>query len=197
MMGMLYAGSLLAQTTHTIADDGFAFSPDSLSINVGDSVSFTGNDFHPVLEVSENTWNDNGVTALSGGFAFPNGNGKLLFSEAGTHYYVCTAHVANHGMKGRIFVSSPTSVPGVKNSLVTSVYPVPLTGSTLFVGLNKGGQSQAALSVYDLAGQLMINAEVSGHNGVFGLDCSGLSAGSYVLKVSMDGKNEFVKFVKR
>jgi plastocyanin len=89
--------------THEISNEGFAFVPDDVSIQVGDTVEFTVGSPHPVLEVSQETWENNGTTALSGGFSVPPGDGKVSFTETGTHYYVCENHVGS-GMKGIIRV---------------------------------------------------------------------------------------------
>lgn len=49
-MALIAYGNTIAQTTHTITDNdnGFAFDPAELTINVGDTVAFEGSDLHPV-----------------------------------------------------------------------------------------------------------------------------------------------------
>ncbi len=107
---MMAVIGIQAQTNDTIKESGFAYSPVELTVNTGDTVVFVGSDFHPVLEVSEATWTNKGTTPLEGGFSFPSGNGKIKFTEAGVHYYVCTAHVASDDMKGKITVVAPTAI---------------------------------------------------------------------------------------
>jgi len=88
--------------TVTVTNAGFAFSPSLLTINAGDTVRWTINSIHNVVEVSQATWNANGNTS-NGGFSLPFGGGTHTFSTPGTYYYVCEPH-ASGGMKGRVIV---------------------------------------------------------------------------------------------
>lgn len=114
-------------TTWNITDNGFTFSPSSITIAVGDDVSFVLGSIHDAREVSQTTWNSNGTLALSGGFQTPFGGGLVSSAKltAGTHYYVCTNH-ASMGMKGIIIVSS-LGLP--ENNLQSSIilFPNPST----------------------------------------------------------------------
>jgi plastocyanin len=188
---------LKAQTTYTITDDGFAFSPAELTVNTGDSVKFEGSDFHPVLEVSENTWNANGTAALTGGFDFPSGNGKLKFTEAGTHYYVCTAHVASKGMKGKIIVVVATSLQDVSGTGILSVYPVPLSDvSELTVVFKNPVQKNLEVLIYDLAGKLRITSAGSTTDGNYRVDCSALPKGIFLMKLKSDDTYVYSKVIR-
>ena len=55
-------------TTWTITNSGFHFTPDTLTIVVGDDVNFSLESSHDVLEVSQETWDVNGTIALESGF---------------------------------------------------------------------------------------------------------------------------------
>jgi len=93
---------IFGQTSHTIyASDYQIFSPDVLTINLGDTVYFENLIMHDAVEVDESTYNNNG-TASNGGFSL-NSDGYIVLEEVGTHFYVCTPHVLN-GMKGKIIV---------------------------------------------------------------------------------------------
>ncbi|MCB2204575.1 T9SS type A sorting domain-containing protein [bacterium] len=129
----LLSGSVLA-TTHTVVNSGFSFSPSSLTINVGDTVVFNLGSAHNVVEVSQATWNANGNTPLSGGFTLPFGGGTLIFSTAGTEYYVCSPH-ASSGMKGTINVvqtTVSTSTLAASSYCVGDMMTVPYTASGNF-----------------------------------------------------------------
>jgi plastocyanin len=58
--------------TWTITNSGTTFSPESITINVGDSVKFSISSSHNSVEVSQSTWNTNGNTPLTG-FSTPYG----------------------------------------------------------------------------------------------------------------------------
>ncbi len=75
----------MAQTTHTITASGLIYSPDNISVSVGDTVVFNVTSAHPTLEVSQATWQANGTTALPGGFDYPGGSGKLYIANAKTY----------------------------------------------------------------------------------------------------------------
>ena len=84
----------------TTTDDGsdmeayMDFSPEDLTIAVGDCVSFVMSSTHNAIEVSEDSYNSRDGTPLSGGFQVDYGEtAEVYFGEAGTHYYVCQPHV--------------------------------------------------------------------------------------------------------
>ena len=89
-------------TSHNVyASDYMVFSPSDLTINLGDTVYFENLSSHNAVEVSEETYNNDG-TASNGGFELYS-DGYVVFEEVGTYYYVCTPHV-QMGMKGTITV---------------------------------------------------------------------------------------------
>jgi plastocyanin len=186
-----------AQTNDTIKDSGFTFSPAELTVNTGDTVVFAGSDFHPVLEVSEATWTAKGKTPLQGGFSFPSGSGKVSFTKAGVHYYICTAHIVSNDMKGKITVVAPSAVKDISGEANVSVYPVPLTGPTLFVSFKNQVQKDLTVSVYDLAGNLRISTSGSTSNGQYSIDCTSLPKGLFLMKLSSDEGDTYTKFVKQ
>ena len=106
-------------TTWTVTNSGTTFVPADITINLGDSVNFSIQNAHTVVEVSYATWLANGNTPLPGGFSLPNGGGMLYPAQlpTGIHYYVCGPHAAN-GMKGTITVqdcavpSKPGTITG-------------------------------------------------------------------------------------
>ena len=106
---LMAAGTLPGlAVTHTITSSGFTFSPDAITIALGDTVVFSLSSSHDAREVSLSTWNANGTTS-NGGFDVPFGGGTLVLTQPGTHYYVCVAH-ASFGMKGTITVSPAAGV---------------------------------------------------------------------------------------
>ena len=85
-----------AGTTHevTTADGDMTFTPENLTIAAGDTVRFFMSPTHNAIEVSKDTYDALGITALDGGFAVNFGETKeVTFTEPGIHYYVCTPHV--------------------------------------------------------------------------------------------------------
>lgn len=80
------------------------FSPEDLTIAVGDCVSFVMSNTHNAVEVSQETYDSLGAAALDGGFEVGYGETQeVYFGEAGTHYYVCQPHAGGE-MIGTITV---------------------------------------------------------------------------------------------
>ena len=196
MVAFLVAQGLRAQTVHTVQDNGFAFDPATVTINVGDSVKFVGSAVHPIVQVSEDTWNNNGITPLEGGFAFASGAGEVYFPAAGTFYYVCTAHVASQGMKGKIIVQVPASLNDVLSGASYEVYPVPLTGNELTVALRKGGEQRIAVEIYDLTGNLRLTSRGESVDSQYKVNCSSLPKGVFLMKVKANEDESVLKVVK-
>ena len=113
-------------TTHTVVNNNFTFSPATLTIQSGDSVRFTIANIHTVIEVSQNTWNNNDTDPLSGGFQLGAGGGLVLPGDltVGTHWYVCGPH-ASMGMKGIIIVQQTTAVEDPAVGLAFTISPNP------------------------------------------------------------------------
>jgi plastocyanin len=134
---LLFFSSTATSAIHTIVDSGLSFDPANLTINVGDTVIFSLATMHNAVEVTQNTWNTNGNTP-NGGFSTPFGGGTVIFSTAGTYYYVCSPHAAA-GMKGIITVVLTSVSTGAisptthcKGASVT----VPFTATGAFTGGN-------------------------------------------------------------
>jgi len=71
------------------------FTPEDLTIAVGDCVNFVMSDTHNAIEVSQESYDSLDGAALDGGFQVQFGEtAEVYFGEAGTHYYVCQPHVA-------------------------------------------------------------------------------------------------------
>ena len=80
------------------------FTPEDLTISVGDCVKFVMSSTHNAVEVSQDTYNSGGTTPLDGGFEVTYGEtAEITFDVAGTHYYVCQPH-AGLDMIGTITV---------------------------------------------------------------------------------------------
>jgi plastocyanin len=154
VMFFLSRGSGLA-VTHTVTNSDSAFSPSSVTINLGDTVRFQIGSMHDAVEVSQSTWNARGTTPLAGGFSVPYGGGIAVPTAIGTHYYVCETHVSS-GMKGTITVNQTTDVK-VTNSRIPEVfaleqnYPNPFNPTTNF-GFRLAGLEFVSLRVYDILG---------------------------------------------
>ena len=83
-------------TVHEVStsDSNNNFTPQDLTIDVGDTVRFVMTSTHNAIEVSQETYDSRGTTPIDDGFQVTFGETRdVTFTEIGTHYYVCTPHV--------------------------------------------------------------------------------------------------------
>jgi len=116
-----------------VTTSGFTFSPDTVTINVGDSVCWSGlSTVHNVVEVNQTNWNSNMDNPLPGGFFSGSIGAVATFSfpfagpmyPPGTYYYICENHIGS-GMKGRVIVlgtPTQTASPSPNASLRWEIY---------------------------------------------------------------------------
>lgn len=145
-------------TSISITISGFSYTPASITANVGDVVTIEASSFHPLIQVSQSTWDANSSTQLQGGFnASSNFDLTITAGMAGTTiFYVCGNHVAS-GMKGQITVNVAS---GISENRVRefnfTVFPNPVSSSSnswLNISTKKAGKIN--LSLYDLQGRLI------------------------------------------
>jgi len=185
-----------SQTTHTVNISGLNFAPSNLTISVGDIVNFNGSSNHPILEVSMETWNSNGSTALPGGFAYPSGVGEMMFNTEGTYYYICENHISS-GMKGKITVSTPTSTNDIDVFTNIGIYPNPLEQDILNISYDEFNNSNLEVSVFDITSKSLINKAFNHSNNNMTINCSKLSSGVYIVQFRVDDKIKTSKLIKK
>lgn len=183
---VLYSGIAFSNKV-TIINSGFVFSPDSVSINLGDTIIFQLGGTHNAVEVSQTTWNSNGTAMLSGGFTTPFTGGQITGLTPGHHYYVCTNH-AFMGMKGKIFVISNSSINSNKFNNLISVFPNPTNGKISVITSLNLVNSNYNLTLYNIIGE-KINFYLFNDNEI---DLSECKKGIYFLEIIAD-KRTFVQ----
>jgi len=170
-------------TKWTVTNSGFTFSPDTLTIALGDSVFFNIASAHNVVEVSQSTWNANGNTPLPG-FSLPFGGGLLLPAQLtlGTHYYVCSPH-ASSGMKGTIIVydSTTTGIPDIPLQTSFSVFPNPSNGTVWLTVGKLQSPGNCNLRIYDIKGKMVYETKVN--ETISSIDLSELTNGVYLIRL--------------
>lgn len=98
--GFLVAtGSARAGTSHLVEIEGFAFAPATLTIQVGDTVTWTNLDDVEHTATSTAGAFDSGLLAQGESYS-------LTFTAAGTYDYLCTPHPL---MTGRIVVEAASA----------------------------------------------------------------------------------------
>lgn len=176
----------------TIINSGFEFSPDDVTINVGDTVNFQLEAIHNAVEVSEGTWTENGNTPLAGGFSTPFGGGQVTGLTAGVHFYVCTPH-ASGGMKGKINVTGSSGIgdfePGIEK---ISIFPNPTSGkftlqinaSDSFAGSWSGNDQQTRLEIFNILGEKIVDIPGIISQASNEIDLSSVQNGIYFIRIN-------------
>ena len=174
--------------TWNISNSGFVFSPDTLFITFGDSVDFSLGSVHNAVEVSQDTWNSNGNTALASGFSVPFGGGlvpgELL--TVGTHWYVCTTHASSE-MKGVIIVENSTGIPERAPSVNVSFFPNPVLDRITIK--TEGDMLGSPYTFIDLAGNQIRTGRLNGES--VSIDISSFQTGFYLLQVGERRRQTF------
>jgi len=176
-------------TTHTITNSGFTFSPNSITINLGDTVKFVLESMHNAREVSEATWNAGGNTS-NGGFDLPFGGGTVVLTQTGIHYYVCVPH-ASIGMKGTITVNSGTEVFSAHGTIpdqwiLMQNYPNPFNPSTM-ISFILSSNAYVSLKIFDAVGRevsTIAAGEFSAGKYVRPWNAAGYPSGVYFYRLS-------------
>jgi plastocyanin len=183
-------------TTVTISNSGTTFTPSTVTIKVGDTISFQIASMHNALEVSQSTWTANGNTPLPG-FEVGFGGGTVTGLTAGTHYYVCAPH-ASVGMKGQIIVNTATGIDNlIPSSDNISIYPNPTTGKFVvqYKGITTQNSNSASLEVYNLKGEQICSLPILSEQ--TSVDLSDLTSGSYFVRINDNEKTYSKILVKQ
>lgn len=148
-------------TSYTVSISGFAYSPSTLTVTVGDVVTISASGTHPLAEVSQTTWNANGTATLSTGFGTKTSNYTFTITSASDIYYVCTNHVSM-GMKGMITVSSVSVKEQTNQISGISIFPNPAKNQ-FSVKFNSSENGNVTAKLYSICGQeiesLTVNKE--------------------------------------
>jgi plastocyanin len=127
------AGGVVLAADHAIAISGFAFSPATVSVTVGDTVTWTNSDAQ-------------GHTATADGGAFDTGtignaqSGTITFSTAGSFPYHCSIHP---DMTGTVVVEAAATAP----SAGTTNPPTDAVASDGVGGTDAGGAAGLAVVI--------------------------------------------------
>jgi len=185
------SSEIAMSTIVPVVNSGFTFSPSTITVNVGDTVSFSLASVHNVAEVSQATYLANGNTQLQGGFSTPFGGG-LVFTATlttGTHWYVCKPH-ASMGMKGKIIVQSATGIAENILSSRISVYPNPFRSK---VNINLNQIVRGTLMLSNSFGEALLQTQINTSG--LTLDLGDKPSGVYFIAVTDAAGNRQVRTI--
>lgn len=176
-LSLTVATVLSAQTKHVIEASGMTFTPNSLTINQGDTVEWTN---------LSGTHNVNGTQATfpTNPASFGNAVGaapwtySFVFTVAGNYVYQCDVHAPN--MAGAISVQPSTSVAELQKETNVNVYPNPTAD---YFSID-AGQAIKSVSLINITGQLVKTySETASQTNRF--DVKALPKGVYFLTIEL------------
>ena len=179
-----------SQTTHDVTVQNFSFSPQSLTINVGDAVRWTN------ISGTHNVLADDG-SFTSGNPAPATWEYTFTFTAAGSNPYYCEPHggPGGSGMSGVIIVQNPVGVDDEElladQFELKQNYPNPFNPSTR-INFSVPEASFIILKVYDILGKevsVLVNEEKQAGNYQIDFDASELTGGVYFYQLNT---NSFV-----
>lgn len=166
-----------AQTKHTITASGMAFTPNSLTINQGDTVVFDNvSGFHNV-NGTQATFPTNPASFGNSPASAP-WNYTFVFTVAGNYAYMCDVHGVN--MSGAISVQPATSVAELQKEAEINIYPNP-AANYFSIDTKKVIKS---VSLVNITGQLVKTySETASQTNRF--DVKALPKGIYFLTIEL------------
>lgn len=150
---MIASYAVLVADHHQVSIIGFTYSPDYITVNIGDTVTISASDTHPLVQVSSTTWYEEEDTPLPGGFGPTTSNYTFKITSQDTIFYVCENHVGS-GMKGKIAVASGTSINPLPSFHFT-IYPNPTPNGKLNVSIAGSEGQNKVMEIYNTVGQLV------------------------------------------
>lgn len=185
-------------TSYTITTVGTTYSPNTLTVSIGDVVTISANANHPLAEVSQTTWNANGTATLSTGFGNKTSNYTFTVSTANDIYYVCTNHVGM-GMKGMITVSTVGVKEQTEAIANVSIFPNPAKNQ-FSVRFNSVENGNVTAKLYSICGQeietIEINKEYNLGVTTLNIDLqNNIPAGVYFIQLNYNSKKTTRKLI--
>ena len=202
LAAVLLAGSPAGAVTHIVTQSGFSFSPDVLTINVGDTVQWNWtSQSHTVTngiglsDPAVGTLFDAPLNSFSPTFS-------RTFTSPGTVPYFCRPHVT-FGMTGTVVVQAASAVDQLpaRGTLALKGAPNPFNPRTV-ISYTLPEAAAVKLAVYDAAGKRVRMLDPgtlqSAGRRETAWDGTGdggraLPAGMYVVAVEAAGLREMVK----
>lgn len=177
MLFLLLSGINFSQTTHDVTVQNFSFSPQSVTITVGDIVRWTNISGTHNVKADDNSF-------TSGAAAPAPWEYTHTFTAAGDNPYHCEPH-QGMGMTGTIIVQDPVGVSDdgetAKNFDLKQNFPNPFNPSTR-ISYAIPSASFVNLKVYDIIGNeiaVLVNEEKQAGNYQIDFDATELTGGVY------------------
>ncbi|HWS59749.1 MAG TPA: T9SS type A sorting domain-containing protein [Flavobacterium sp.] len=173
----------------------FSYSLDATSLTTGTWTTVTA------LDLKEKLTTSNTSAAVNGNLASNYTNMSNIISGInwanGANLWIKWTDTNDSGSNGLYaidnFIISVAETLGVKQNTIAglNMYPNPVSSGTLYITSNNS--EAKSVSIYDVLGKLVLDAKTTNS----ALDISNLKGGSYIVKISEDGKTDTKKLIIR
>src|SRR5256885_14182397 len=156
--------------TKSVTTSGFTFVPKSVTINVGDSVTWTGLTIH-------NVQTDD--APFCGPVPVPNATCTKTFDQPGTYNYYCAPHRVSFNMVGTVIVQAVSGTPPsvtVSNPANGAVFAAP---ANVTIQASASDTDGNVTNVHFFANSSPVGADPTAP---YSIVASNLAAGSYALR---------------
>jgi plastocyanin len=190
---LLTSTVLFSQTTHDVTVQNFSFSPQSLTITVGDIVRWTNISGTHNVKADDNSFTSGAAAPAPWEFTH-------TFTAVGNNPYYCEPH-QGMGMTGTIIVQNPVGVSDdeliAEKFDLKQNFPNPFNPSTR-INYAIPIASFVNLKVYDIIGNeiaVLVNEEKQA--GVYNVkfNAAGLSSGMYLYRLQTESFVETKKMI--
>lgn len=183
--------TILTTTNHT-------YSPAELTVNIGDKITIMASTFHPLVQVSKETWGNSGNTPLASGWGTKTTPYTFTVATYDTIYFVCSIHVI-FGMKGKIIVNKIADVLDLSlNHINISLYPNPVSSSGN-LHIQTVEPTNLTAKVFDYLGNLvkslMNSQNLMTNESNNNFNVSNFESGNYFIVVSDERKEYVLKMI--
>ncbi len=172
---------------------GFSYSLNASSLNTGTWTTVTALDLKEKLTSTTSAAGVNG--SLASNYTLLSNIITGLNWANGANLWIKWTDVNDAGSNGLYaidnFSISVAETLGVKQNSIAglSMYPNPVSKGTLYITSNSN--EAKSVSVYDLLGKQVLNAKTSNN----ALNVSNLKGGSYIVRITEDGKTDTKKLI--
>jgi plastocyanin len=184
LLFLSFSGINFPQMVHVITVQDFSFTPQSLTVQVGDTVRWNAVQGHHNVRADDNSFTSGPPATAPWTF-------NHVFASTGTNPYYCEPHggPGGTGMSGTVIVTPAVSVDENKNVVkefkLDQNYPNPFNPSTS-IKFQIPSSGFVSLKVYDLLGRevsTLISEYKSSGNYEIEFNASKLTSGFYIYQL--------------
>lgn len=178
----LVSGTLTAQTYYFVDVANFAFTPQQLQINVGDTVLWTNSQGQHSVEGNAIDFPDN-PESFGNQIGDAGWNYEFIFNLPGVYSYKCGVHSS---MTGSVTVSEGTvGIAEVEKTNYFAIFPNPVVNQLSWKWDANKPLSNANMTIYDTQGKKVDQFSV---NGILSHDVSAYNEGIYTFVLMLDNE---------